>query len=95
MNTILRPNVFSSPTSYLSLPLTPTVGRLLSTGLALLRVLKGVIMATAMDLACLKGKLYKILFFVHRNTLGVIPLSNSCGHPGYPRLENMDFERNC
>lgn len=86
---------FLLPLPTFSPPLTPTVGRLLSTGLALLRVLKGVIMATAMDLACLKGKLYKILFFVHRNTLGVIPLSNSCGHPGYPRLENMDFERNC
>lgn len=86
---------FLLPLPTFPLPLTPTVGRLLSTGLALLRVLKGVIMATAMDLACLKGKLYKILFFVHRNTLGVIPLSNSCGHPGYPRLENMDFEGNC
>lgn len=86
---------FLLPLPTFSLPVTPTVGRLLSTGLALLRVLKGVIMATAMDLACLKGKLYKILFFVHRNTLGVIPLSNSCGHSGYPRLENMDFEGNC
>lgn len=70
MNTILRPNVLSSPTSYLFPPSDPTVGRLLSTGLALLRVLKGVIMATAMDLACLKGKLYKILFFCSPEYIG-------------------------
>lgn len=75
--------------------MTPTVGRLLSTGLALLRVLKGVIMANAMDLAWPQGQVVQdFLFFVHQNTLGVIPLSNSCGHPGYPRLENMDFEGN-
>lgn len=77
--------------------MTPTMGRLLSTGLALLRILKGVIVANAMDLAWPQGQLVQdfFFFFVHQNTLGVIPLSNSCGHPGYPQMENMDFEGNC
>lgn len=43
--------------------MTPTMGRLLSTGLALLRILKGVIVANAMDLAWPQGQLVQDFFF--------------------------------
>lgn len=75
--------------------MTPTVERLLSTSLSHLRILKSVIMANAMDSAQPQGQVVQdFLFCCSPEYIGSnsTSLSNSCGHPGYPLLENIDFE---
>lgn len=53
------------------------------------------IMMNAMDLARPQGQVVQDFVVVaHQDTLGVNSTfpSNSCGHPSYPLLENMDFK---